>query len=600
MTQDALIHAYAVAADHYKAGRLQQAEDACREIVARAPNQGEPWQLLGTIAADRGQIERAVALFRRASQLSPASAECQRNLARVLKRQNQFDAAISAYRRALQLEPGDAPTHAGFGDLLKAAGREIEALAAYERALAIRPDYGQAYNNYGLLLQRHHRNHEAMAAYQNAMALLPDLPECQVNAASLLQTLGRHEEAIVLLERALSLRPDYALAHNNLGNALRALGRIDEALSRYDRALSLDPALVIALNNRAVTWMQAGQFQRAGDEFRRAIQRDPRLAETHWNYALLLLLLGDFSNGWAEYEWRWRWSGFSEPPRIFSRPLWQGENPAGKAILVHAEQGIGDTIQFVRYARLLAGRGASVIVECQPALVRLLRSAAGVDSVIARGDPLPPYDLHVPSLGLPIRCRTTLQTIPAAVPYIIADPMAVESWRTRLDPANGALRVGIVWAGNPNHVGDHWRSIPVSTLAPLFTMPAVNWYSLQLGAAASQMSAQTGAGRLFDHTADLRDFADTAALLAHLDLIISVDTAAAHLAGAMGKRVWLLLPYVPDWRWLLARADSPWYPTMKLFRQTSVGAWAPVVKAVAGELEQASREHRSPGRFNFS
>ncbi len=339
------------------------------------------------------------------------------------------------------------------------------------------------------------------------------------------------------------------------------------------------------MNNRSLALVDLGRYDELLAGFRRTIELAPGFAEARWNHALTLLLLGDLARGWAEYEWRWRWEGFSEPVRPFRLPLWDGGNLAGKTILLHAEQGIGDTLQFIRYVPWVAECGGRVIVEVQPSVVRLARRIAGISEVIARGEPLPDFDAHLPIMSLPRVFGATMATIPNRVPYLSADATATEIWRARLAQDGVGLRIGLAWAGSASHTHDRWRSIPLSALARLGEAAGILLYSLQVGPAAEQANPRSTPMKLIDHTAHLSDFSETAALIANLDLVISVDTAVAHLAGAMGKRTWILLPPTPDWRWLLDRADSPWYPTVRLFRRPRGQTWDTVIQEVVGELQ---------------
>jgi len=308
------------------------------------------------------------------------------------------------------------------------------------------------------------------------------------------------------------------------------------------------------------------------------------LPDGHWNLALALLVQGHFPEGWEEYEWRWKTKGLLSPRQLLPQPLWDGRPLAGRAILLHAEQGLGDTIQFIRYLPLVAQRGGRVIVECQPELQRLVQAMTPDIPVLARGQPLPDFAFQCPLLSLPKALGTTLATIPATVPYLHADAQNVQMWRDRLAGHGSALKVGLIWAGNPHHKNDRNRSVKLASLAPLAQVPGVQFYSLQKGAAAAQAKTPPPGMDLIDRTDDLQDFADTAAMIANLDLVIAVDTSVVHLAGALAKPVWTLLPYCPDWRWLLKRQDSPWYPTMRLFRQPEIGDWDSVIQQLAAAL----------------
>jgi len=361
--------------------------------------------------------------------------------------------------------------------------------------------------------------------------------------------LDRVEEAEGLHRRAIAIKPDFADAHYNLGVALHGQGRFDEALASYDEAARLNPEFV----------------------------------DARWNRAFLWLTMGRFAEGWREHEWRWRRK--HQPPRSFPQPLWKGEPIAGRTILLHNEQGVGDTLQFVRYAPLVAAQGARVLVQVQRPLARLVRASLdGGIEVLAEGDLLPPFDLHAPLLSLPLAFATTLETVPARIPYLKADAAAAARWRSRIGPLPG-LKIGLVWAGNAQHKNDRNRSIALERLMPLVDEVKARWFSLQVGERAGDL-ARVASGRINNLADRFTDFAETAAAIDNLDLVISVDTAVAHLAGALGKPAWVLLPAVPDWRWLLVRSDNPWYPTARLFRQPARGDWDSVMQALRAALHE--------------
>jgi hypothetical protein len=395
---------------------------------------------------------------------------------------------------------------------------------------------------------------------------------------------GRTEEAEPLLRRSLTLRPDTPDFHNNLGLCLRAGDRLEEAVACYRQALAIRPDYVEGLNNLGLDLQQLGKSEEARRCFEEAIRFRPDFPQAHWNLGLALLLLGDYSRGWAEYEWRLRCREFkvggAAPAGV---PAWQSEPLAGKTLLLLREQGNGDNFQFIRYARPLAEAGARVLVDATPDTAELLASAPGVAGVVRRGDPVPAVDCHCPMLSLPHRCRHLLPGIPGGIPYLSVPPARLEKWKVRL-ASRGMPRVGLVWAGSPTHANDRNRSCRLRDWLPLLETPGVGWYGLQKGPAAGQL-AELPAGLVDDLDAEIADYADTAAALACLDLVISVDTSVAHLAGALGRPCWVLLPYAPDFRWLLAREDTPWYPSLRLFRQAEAGDWA----AVIGRLADAVR-----------
>jgi hypothetical protein len=411
------------------------------------------------------------------------------------------------------------------------------------------------------------------------------LTEAHNHLGHALKEAHRLDEAIAACRRAIQLKPDYAEAYNNLGAALGELGRIDEAMAACNRALQLQPDYAEAHSNLGIAHADKGQFDEAIAAYNRAMQLQPDFVGVHWNISLVWLLLGDFQQGWPEFEWRWK-SKWLRLQRAFTQPRWDGSPLGGKTILLHSEQGLGDTIQFARYAPLVAQRGGHVILSSPPALARLLESLTGLGQIIAEGNALPRFDVHCPLLSLPLVMGTDcLAAIPGDVPYLRPPTDGQAAWKKRLSADDANLKIGLAWAGRPHPLG---RSIPLAALAPLASIPGVSFHSLQTGPAAQQAHEPPAKMKLIDYSSDLHDLADTASLIANLDLVITIDTAVAHLAGAMGKPVWTMLKFVPDWRWLLNRSDSPWYPTMRLFRQQRLGNWTDVIAAVAERLRVES------------
>jgi len=423
----------------------------------------------------------------------------------------------------------------------------------------------------------------ALADYNRAVGIRPDFAEAHGNRGNALREMGRHGEALDACNRALALKPDYNEGYNNRGNALIELNRPADALADYDRALEAAPDNVYAWVNRGNALRYLDRAEEAIESFDRAIALAPDLAEAHWNKGLLCLSVGDFARGWAGYEWRWRREGELQP-REFTQPQWRGETLVGKTILLHAEQGFGDSIQFIRYLPMVAEKGGKIILEIPDGLAPLVVNAVNIDGIYRRGDKLPHFDVHCPLMSLPLTFSTTIDTIPASVPYLHAPGKRARVWRDRLADM-GRPRIGLVWSGKPTHKNDHNRSIALPRLKPLLSVAGTQFVSLQREYRASDLTAldQLPIRRLDDL---LTDFADTAAVIGELDLVIAVDTAVAHLAGAMAKPIWLLLPHIQDWRWLNGRNDSPWYPTAKLFRQPQIGDWggaiAAMEKALAG------------------
>ena len=468
----------------------------------------------------------------------------------MLAKQDKLDEAMASYQQALRLKPNYPEAHSNLGNALQEQGRLDEAVASCQQALRLKPDSAEAHHNLGLVLAKQDKLDEAVASFQQTLRLKPDYPDAHNNLGIVLEKQDKLDEAMASYQQALRLKPDYPEAHNNLGIVLEKQGRLDEAVACYQQALRLKPDY----------------------------------PEAHWNRSLAWLLMGRFEQGWPGYEWRWKCKEFGSLPP-FHPPLWDGSPLDGRTILVHAEQGLGDTLQFIRYAPLVHQRGGRVILVCQPPLIGLLTRSPGVERLVAQGEALPEYDVHVPLMSLPGLLGTTLESVPADVPYLDAEPQLVEAWRHRLGSYPG-FKVGIVWQGNPKFRLDRLRSIPLAQFAPLARVPGVHLFSLQKGPGAEQLAAVTDRFPVTDLGRRLDDFMDTAAVLKNLDLVISVDTAIAHLAGALGIPVWVALPFAPDWRWLMDREDSPWYPTMRLFRQTRPGQWEDVFQRIAEALQR--------------
>jgi tetratricopeptide (TPR) repeat protein len=423
-----------------------------------------------------------------------------------------------------------------------------------------------------------------------AMKAKPSSAEAKSNYGFILQKLERHEEALTYFNRALAARPGYVSALLNRGTSLYHLNRLTEALANFDRVLAVDPQNVKAWYNRANLLHELRRFDEALASYGKALAQDPDYAEAQWNEGLTRLLLGDFEQGWQQYEWRWQTEAQRHLKRGFPQPLWLGQGRiAGSTILVHAEQGFGDTLQLVRYLPLLAAKGAEVVLEVQPALYPLLSSFKGAAHVVRRGDPIPHFDLHCPIMSLPLAFGTRLDTIPTDVPYLAAPSDRLETWRERLSDKTG-LRVAFAWAGSATHQQDRLRSVPLARLQPLLeTTDSFEWVSMQRDLRAGDREFLQLHPHILSLGAELADFGDTAAVLSLVDLVITVDTGVAHLAGALGRPVWILIQHSPDFRWLLDRDDSPWYPSVRLFRQTRFGEWDDVIAKVAAALSLQAR-----------
>ena len=565
---------------HHGAGRRDAAEAAAKEAIACQPSHAGAHHLLGIIAIQRGDHQKAIELLQQSIRLDPTAEQARNNLGIALAGLGRLDEAVASMRKAIELNPGFAVAHFNLGSVLQRANRLPEAMDSLRRAIAAKPDYLDAHFHLGNALYQQKEYEAAVASYRHAVELKPDLPAAHYGLASALKTLQRNTEAEASFRRALELRPDWAEGHNSLGNALAAQSREEEAIACFERALALKPDYADAHNNLGVVLQKQNRIAGALLSYRRCELLRPDHADLHLNKALAYLVAGDFTNGWREYEWRYQ--SKARPPRKLPQPLWTGEDLAGKTILLHFEQGFGDTLQFIRYVPLLAARGARIVLEVQPALARLAATVKGAAQVVAAGEALPPFDFHCPLLSLPERFGTDLASIPADLPYLMPEAKAVARWRGEIGDAP-ALKVGLVWAGNAKHQNERQRSLDLERLTPLFELPGIRWFSLQVGERAADL-ARLPAGKVVDLSRGLTDFAETAAVIANLDLVVAVDTSVVHLAGALARPVWAMLAFAPDWRWLLGREDSPWYPSVRLFRQARAGDWESVIARVRDAL----------------
>ncbi|MGB8843111.1 MAG: tetratricopeptide repeat protein [Aliidongia sp.] len=552
-----LTKSFVQAVQFYRSGQRTAAERRCREILARAPSHVQALHLLGTILLE---TERAAE-------------------------------AVTPLARAVTVQPNDAALRYLLGATYLQLDRFADAADCLEAALALKPAFAEAQCGLGVALAGQGRSDDAATAFRAALRLDPNMPQAHDNLASLLAAAGQTPQAIGHYRDVLRIEPGNAVAHHKLGLALRADGACDEAVRHFREAVRLQPSYSEARSSIGVTLAMNQRWAEALVQFEDALRAEPDSVEAHYNLGSALLLNGRLEAGWSQFEWRWRLAGMQPYRRPFPQPQWRGEDLAGRTIMLHDEQGFGDTLQFCRYAPLVARRGAKIFLEVHAELVPLLRlSFAGEAITILPRSPafpgidgLPACDFHSPLLSLPGVFQTGLQTIPAAIPYLRADPDKVRNWLDRL-AALPRPRVGLVWAGRSTHAEDAQRSIALAQLAPLTGIPGISLLSLQKGEAGAQLATPPPGLVLHDFTGQLPDFIDTAAFLGALDLVITVDTAMAHLSGGLGKAVWLLNRCIPDWRWLLERDDSPWYPTMRQFRQSQPGDWDSVVARVAAAL----------------
>jgi tetratricopeptide (TPR) repeat protein len=607
----------------YLAGQLHaQANrvDLAIDFVVRAIriDQGNPeyFSSLGSYLARQGQFAEALKSYEVALKLKPDGADIWVGIGDLQRQQKRFQEALLAYDHALSLDPrhldavdkggsllielqlhaealarfeqsdkvhpGRSETLIGKAMCFQALMQPEEAAANYAMALAVDAKNYVARNNLGVVLLDLGRFEEAAAHFRKVAETRPDIVNAFSNLGLALTQLKRFDEALAVFDSAVKLDPSFAEAINNRGNALRQLNRAEQALADFDRAIALKPDYADAHANRAACLDDLARADEALASYDTALSLKPDHADAHLNRALNRLRAGDLKNGWVEAEWRWRAPSLRLGRGRSNRPLWLGaESLAGKTLLLHDDQGFGDSIQFCRYIPLLAERGASVILEIDRSLKSLLSGVAGIAQCVVRGETLPDHDFQCPLASLPLAFDTTIETIPSQVPYISIDGNA-PWWETFLG-STGRPRVGLVWSGNPDHTNDRNRSLPLRAFRPLFDTGA-QFVSLQKNARDSDLAVLREHGSILDAARELESFADTAALIRQLDLVISVDTSVAHLAGALGKPVWILLPYVPDYRWLLDRDDSPWYPTARLYRQTATRDYAEVIDRMRADL----------------
>jgi tetratricopeptide (TPR) repeat protein len=567
-------------------GRPQEAERLYRQILESDPRRYEALHGMAVLCGQSGRLDEALRYFDRAAAVQPRNGAVHYNRAKVLHALRRYQEALADCDRALALaHASPAEVHYQRGKAFEALQRPEEALCDYRRAAVLRPDDPEAHFACGNALQALHASPKALSAYAWALSLKPDDAAFHHNRAAALEILGHCEEALAGYERALALRPALAEAHSNRGNCLQALGRYDEARAAYDHAVAIKADFAEAHNHRGNVLQILHRYDESLRDYDRAIALHPDFAQAHYNKALLKLSLGDYDDGWRLYEWRWRLPDWAPRLPDSAQRLWLGKGAvAGKTVLLHAEQGLGDAIQFVRYVPRVAALGARVILAVPAALGSLLADVEGVTMLVKEGEALPPFDLHCPLMSLPLAFHTEMDTIPAEIPYLRADPAHRAQWRARLGERTRP-RIGLAWSGNPQHPHDRLRSLPLRLLQPLLGLNA-EFHSLQKEVRPEDAAALAEFTAIRRHEGALQDFADTAALIAEMDQVIAVDTAVAHLAGALGKPLRLLLPHASDWRWLLERSDSPWYPSVRLFRQRRVDGWEDVIAEVCESLAE--------------
>ena len=602
----------------FGAGRMSEAEFSCRLALGASKKNFDALHLMGLIEFQRGRFDSAQQFVRQALRISPRSVQALCNLGLILQSQEQHEEALINLDKALRIDSDNLLTLNNRGHLLWRLKRPEEALESLNRALLIKPDYADALcnrgnvftdlelfekalsdfdaalkinpedavilNNRANILWALDRRGEALQIYEAAFAINPNDLSILKDHGSALLFSDREEEALVCFDSALKIKPNDIYFTYKRGTALAKLNRFEEALACFDQALEFEAANIDALNGRGNVLSALSRAAEAIASYDRALQIDPETPESHWNRSLTLLRVGNFEQGWREYEWRWKTSNFTTKPRNFEQPLWLGDQSiSGKTILLHAEQGFGDTIQFGRYISLVAALGAKVAIEVQPTLKSIFSDIEGASLVVSAGEKLPSFDVHCPMLSLPLAFKTQIETIPSNVPYLTADPNTI-SKLSNLVPKTKQRLIGIAWAGRPTYGGDKTRSIGLERIIPILSVPGFQFIGIQKDLREGDKQILSNYQNLTWLGDKLTDFGDTAALMSMVDLVISSDTSVVHLAGALGRPVWVLLEHTPDWRWLLDRSDSPWYPSARLFRQEKAGDWESVISSVTAEM----------------
>lgn len=577
-----------LASRYHKGGQLNLAAEVYRKIINSQPDHAGALHALGLIYHGQGDNEKAVEFVEKAIASNPSIPQFHNSCGVVLEAMGRFEAAIETYKRALELNSEYAEAHHNMAIALGAINQNGAAVDQCLQAISIRPHYGQAYNTMGFTLAKQGNIPEAIESFHQAIQLDPDFAESYNHLGVLLNSQGRCVEAMECFDKALSIADDYAEVHNNKAISLKALARFGEAVASCERAIDIEPGFVQAHYNLGNTFQSMGKCADAIRCYQQALKLSPDHAGIKWNLSFAQLLNGDLKEGWEGYKYRHDAGlGIATYHHSFDKARWDGEPFGGKRLLIHYEQGFGDCLQFIRYLPMVKRLGGTVILEVRKPMYELMLGIAGVDDVVlasTKGYSQEKFDLYAALMDLPRIFGTTLENIPSDTAYIFADKKKVTQWKAKL--SGDLFNVGIVQAGYPAHENDMNRSCELKYFASLARVEGVKLYGLVVAPSEAQRAELEGCDFVEDIAGEIADFTDTAALMENLDLLISVDTAGLHLAGAMGKRVWGLIAYAPDWRWMLDRDDSPWYPTLRLFRQRKWGDWEGVFERVKVELEK--------------
>ena len=612
---------FSMAIDHHSNGRLDQAVAGYMKVLAIDNRHPVAIHNLAVIVMEKGFRQKAMGYFEMATSLKPDYAEAFCNWGVGLRIDGQIEAAIAKFEKTIEIDPNYLNAYTNLADIYLDNENLEKALEFYNLSLGLDPRQSKVLNNIGVLYNRFKQYDKAVEYFDESLAIVPDFVDAHVNKGNALESLGRLDEAISSFQHGLALNPKLAATHNNLGIVLAKVGREEEAIACYETAISLnssdydilsnlgntlntvgksEEALVklqeaIAINpdqasaysNFGNVLKDTGQYEKAIVQFKKAVEIDPNNAIAQGNLGYAYLMQGQLVEGWKGYSWRGKIKGNALARRVYDQPPWDGGNLEGKTIFVYPEQGLGDIIQFSRYTGLLKDRGARVIMEIPNQLEKLLENLVGVDQFTLKNTPVSDFDVHVSIMDLPEHFNTTLESIPDSSGSVLVDPVINQTWADRLGPVTDDLRIGLVWAGNPNHTNDRNRSIAPELFRPIVELDGVAAFSLQVGKEGEAVSVF--GDKIVDLEPHLTSFAETAGAMNNLDLVISVDTSPLHVAGEIGCPAWGLITFVPDWRWLLDRDDSPWYPSMRLFRQDSAKDWQLVIDDVVTALKTFKR-----------
>jgi tetratricopeptide (TPR) repeat protein len=600
----------------HRSGQVGRAQKLYEQVLCTEPGHAEALHLLGVLSAQTHDYERSVDLIGKAIELRPDPTYYS-NRGIAFKELNQIAAAVESYDRAIEMDPDYAEAYSNRGNALQrlsemqavepenariaqvrsrlalaysSRGKTLsglnlleEALASYDKAIGIKPLYSQAWSNRGVVLMDLRRHLESLESFDRAIALDNSNAEAWSNRGLVLQTLRRLPDALESYDRALKINSRYVEAWSNRGITLHLLNRSDEAVKSYNHAIRINDRYAEAYSNRGIALAALNQFDQAIENYDQAIALNPQHGAALFNKSLALLAKGDYLQGWKLYEWRWRCGALKQEMRPFAEPLWLGvESVKDTTVLLHAEQGLGDAIQFGRYVKLVAGCGANVVMEVPRSLLEVFKSLDGVSKMVAHGDALPAFDYQAPLMSLPLAFGTTLDSIPLHKSYLQAPAVHLKKWQEKLGPPV-LPRIGLVWSGSLTHLNDHNRSLPLAELVPVLPQK-VDYVSLQKDVRDSDRIVLQAQKNIIRLDAAINDFSDTAALCELMDIVISVDTSVAHLSAALGRPTWIILPHNADFRWLTDRQDSPWYQSVRLFRQKRAGCWSGPLRAIRQEL----------------